>query len=61
MFDILKDILISRKDFTKTNYGRLNKALFYITHSLIDSDGNRYLTVDSLIEINIDSNNIVIK
>ena len=48
----LKEILISEKQFTKTNYKRLQKALVYIEENLIDSDGYMYLTVDSLKEIN---------
>ena len=30
----------------------LKKAMSYIENNLIDSDGNKYLTVDFLIEIN---------
>ena len=48
----LKEILISEKQFTKTNYKRLQKALVYIENNLIDSDGYMHLTVDSLKEIN---------
>ena len=57
MFVVLKEILISEKDFTKTNYERLKKALVYIKNDLINFDGNIYLAVDSLIEIN----NIIIR
>ena len=46
-----KKILISEKEFTKINYERL-KILVYIKISLIDSKGNIYLTVGSLIEMN---------
>ena len=52
MLDIIKEILISEKEFTKTNYEKLKKALLYIKNPLIDSDGNIYLTIDSLIEVN---------
>ena len=52
MFDIIKEILISEKEFTETNYKRSKKALVYIEKNLIDSDGSMYLTVDFLIEIN---------
>ena len=45
MFDIIKEILISEKEFTKTNYEKLKKALLYIKTPLIDSDGNIYLTI----------------
>ena len=51
MFDILKEILISEKEFTKTNYERLTKHSCVYKKSFIDSDGNMYLTVDTLIEI----------
>ena len=64
MSDIIKEILISEKDFTKTNYEKLKKALLCIKKPLIDSDGNIYLTNDSLIEvINITtgSNNITLR
>ena len=30
MFDIIKNILISEKEFSKTNYERLKKAFVYI-------------------------------
>ena len=52
MFDVIKETLISEKGFTKTNYERLKEALLYIENNLIDSDGNMYLTGNSLIEIN---------
>ena len=52
MFDVIKEILISEKEFTETNYKRLQKALVYIENNSIDSYAGIYLTVDSLIEIN---------
>ena len=52
MFDVIKEVLIAEKEFTETNYKRLQKALVYIENSLIDSDGGMYLTIDSLMEIN---------
>ena len=52
MFAVIKEILISEKEFTETNYKRLQKTLVYIENNLIDSDGSMYLTVDFLIEIN---------
>ena len=63
MFDVVKEILISKKEFTETNYKRLQKALVYIENNLIDSDSSMYLTVDSLIEINniAGSNNITLR
>ena len=57
-------MLISEKEFTKTSYKRLQKALFYIENNLIDSDGGMYLTVDFLIEITnkvIGPNNITLR
>ena len=60
MFNVIKEILISKKEFTK----KLQKALVYIENNLIDSDGGMYLTVDSLIKINkliIGSNNITLR
>ena len=41
-------ILIINRYVTKTNYGRLRKALGYIKNNLIDSDSNMYWIVDSL-------------
>ena len=52
MFDIIKEILISEKEFTETNHKRLQKALVYIENNLTDSYGGMHLTVESLIEIN---------
>ena len=52
MFDVIKEILISEKEFNETNYKRLQEASGYIGNSFVDSDGGMYLTVDSLIEIN---------
>ena len=57
-------MLMSKKEFTETNYKRLQKALVYIKNNLIDSDGGMYSTIDSLIEINnriIGSNNIALE
>ena len=61
MLDILKEILISEKEVTKTNYERLEKNLVGVKKKLIDSEGSMYLTVDSLIELNniITSSNII--
>ena len=52
MFDVIKEILISEKEVTKTNYKRLQEALVNVKNNLIDTDGGLYLTVNSLIEIN---------
>ena len=64
MFHVMKQILISEKQCTKTNYKRLSEALVYIKNNLIDTDGGMYLTVDSLIQINniiTGSNNITLR
>ena len=61
MFDVVKEILISEKDFTETNYRRLQKALVYIKNNLVENDGGMYLILDSLTETNniiTGSNNI---
>ena len=52
MFDVIKEILISEKEVTKTNYKRLQEALVNVKNNLINNDGGLYLTVNSLIEIN---------
>ena len=55
MFDVIKEILISKKEFPETDYKRLQKAKV---------DGGLYLTVDSLIEINniiTSSNNFTLR
>ena len=54
--------MISEKEFTETNNKKLLEALVYIKKNLLDSDGGIYLTMDSLIEVNItktDLNNIL--
>ena len=64
MFDVIIEVLISEKEFTETNYKRLQKALVDTESNLIDSDGSMYLIVDSLIEINnimTGSNNIALR
>ena len=48
MFDVIKEILKSEKQFTETIHKRLQKSLVYIENNLVDSDGGIYLTVDSL-------------
>ena len=52
MFDKMKEILVSEKEFTETNYKRFEKDLVYIENNLIDSDGGLYIIVESLTEIN---------
>ena len=62
MFDVIKEIVISEKEFTDTIKDYKND-LVYIKNNLIDSDDNMYLIVDSFIEINniiTGSNNIKI-
>ena len=62
MFDVIKEIVISEKEFTDTIKDYKN-ALVYIKNNLIDSDDNMYLIVHSFIEINniiTGSNNIKI-
>ena len=51
-FYVIKEILISEKQFTEINYKRSQEALVYIKNNLIDTDGGMYLTIDSLIETN---------
>ena len=52
MFNVMKEILISEKQFIETNQKRLEKALVDMESNLINSDGGMQLTVDYLIEIN---------
>ena len=52
MFDVIKEIILEN-EFTGTNCERLQEALVCIKNNLIDIDSIIYLTVDSLIEINI--------
>ena len=64
MFDAIKGILISEKEFTGTNYKRLQEVFYAIENNLIDIDSGMHLTVDSLIEMNniiTGSNNITLR
>ena len=62
MFDEIKEILISEKQFTEINYKRLQVPLLYKKSILIDSDGVMYLTFGSLIEEHITTlNNITLE
>ena len=62
MFDEIKEILISEKQFTEINYKRLQVPLLYKKSTLIDSDGVMYLTFGSLIEEHITTlNNITLE
>ena len=45
MFDVIKEILITEKEFTETNYKRLQKALVYIKSNLMDSNDGTYLNI----------------
>ena len=38
MYDEIKEILISEKEFTETNYKRLQEVLVYIKNNLIDTN-----------------------
>ena len=38
-------MLTSEREFTETNYRRVQKYLIYIENKLIDSDSGMYLTV----------------
>ena len=49
---MLEKILISEKELSDINFERLKNMLVYIKDNFIDSDDNKYLTVDSLIDIN---------
>ena len=35
---MIKEMLISKKELTKTNYKRLQEAMVYIKNNLIDTD-----------------------
>ena len=59
MFDVIKEILISEKEFKETNYKSSQKAFDYIENNLTDSDGVMYVTVDSLTVTS--SNNITLR
>ena len=64
MLDVIKEILISEKKFTETNYKRVQKALVYIENNLIGSDSGICLTVVFLMEtrnIITSSNNITLR
>ena len=64
MFDVMTEILISGKEFTETNSKRFPEGLVYMKNNLIYTDGDMYLTVDSLVEINniiTCSNNITLR
>ena len=39
---MIKEILISEKEFTENNYKRLENVLVYIKNNLIDFDGGMY-------------------
>ena len=52
MFDLVKEMLMSEKEFTESNYKRLQKALVYIDKKCNRFWGGMYLAGNSLIEIN---------
>ena len=41
-FDVINEILISDKEFTETNYKRLQEDLIYIKNYFIDTYGGMY-------------------
>ena len=51
MFDVTKEILISEKEFTETNYKSLLEALVYIKNNLIDTDVRQFLATESLLKM----------
>ena len=51
IINVLKEMLISEKEFIDINYQRLKKTMSYIKDNFIDADGKLYLVVDSLREI----------
>ena len=52
MVDMIKETLLSDKDFANNYSESLKKRLVFIKNNFIDFDDNMYLTVNSLIEIN---------
>ena len=61
---MLKEILVSEKELSCINFERLKNVLAHVKSSLIGSDDNMYLTVDSLIGINniiIGSKNVTLR
>lgn len=49
MFDIIQEILTTKKEFTETDCERLKKSTDLFEKNSIGSEGNIYLTFDSLI------------
>ena len=52
MFNVVKELLVSEKELSKTNYERLEKSTGWHKNNLIDSDRNMYLIMASLIKTN---------
>ena len=48
MYDVIKEILISEKEFNETNYKRFQEALVYEKKNLVDTNGGIHLTIHSL-------------
>ena len=49
---MIKETLLSNKDFANNYSESLKKHLVFMKNNLIDFDDNMHLTVNSLIEIN---------
>ena len=47
--------MVFEKELNEINFERLKNALVYIKDNLTDSDNKIYLTVDSLIDINMNN------
>ena len=64
IFDQIFMILNEEKEVTKDNFFRMVKAYKYIQRELLTTDGDLFLTVDSLIALNniiTNSNNISLR
>ena len=64
IFDQIFMILKEEKEITKDNFFRMVKAYKYIQRELLTTDGDLFLTVDSLIALNniiTNSNNISLR
>ena len=64
MFDQIFMILNEEKEMTEDNFFRMVKAYKYIQTKLLTTEGNLFLTVDSLITLNniiTNSNNIFLR
>ena len=48
MYDVIREILISEKEFNETNYKMFQEALVYEKKNLVDTNGGMHLTIHSL-------------